>query len=457
MGQEPSGSFITSLLELKLDQNTMFEWQKCSQESSEVPHYKDLLEFINLRAQASESVSSEIKKLIRTEQHLPKRVPPSKPGPIVSFATSASNTDNCVLCKNEKHPLYVCTRFKSLPQDKMMSTIKSNELCFNSRRPGHFSKQCPSLNRCRKCQKPHHTLIHDDSKETLPSQSDKDLTSSTSSTEPMVLSHTAAGITSNTLLMTCQVLVKAPDNSSVKAHALLDSASSTSFVSERLAQSLCLPRFHHNIRISGIAGLSHQSPLQSVATFNVSPVHNNAKSLSISAIVVPRVTCDLPIQPIHFDSQWTHLKDLKLADPDFGRPGRIDMLLGIDVHTDVLLQGRRSGPPGSPIAFETMFGWVLAGRTNSHTSVCLSIATHHVSVTSTDDLLRKFWEIEESPKGPSNLSPDERFVVQHFKDTHTRSDEGRFIVPLPKNPQSKSLGESRSQAVKRFLSLERSL
>ena len=423
MGQEPSGSFITSLLELNLDQNTMFEWQKCSQESSEVPHYKDLLGFINLRAQASESVSSETKKFTRTEHHLPRRVPPSKPGPTVSFATSASNTDNCALYKNEKHPLYVCTRF----------------------------------NRCRKCQKPHHTLIHDDSKETLPSQSDKTLTSSTSSTEPMVLSHTAAGITSNTLLMTCQVLVKAPDNSSVEARALLDSASSTSFVSERLAQSLCLPRFHHNIRISGIAGLSHQSPLQSVVTFNVSPVHTTAKSLSVSAIVVPRVTCDLPVQPVHFDSQWTHLKDLKLADPDFGRPGRIDILLGIDVYTNVLLHRRRSGPLGSPIAFETMFGWVLAGRTNSHTSVYLSIATHHVSVTSADDLLRKFWEIEESPKGPSNLSPDERLVVQHFKDTHTRSDEGRFIVPLPKRPQSKSLGESRSQAVKRFLSLERSL
>ena len=98
-----------------------------------------------------------------------------------------------------------------------------------------------------------------------------------------------------------------------------------------------------------------------------------------------------------------------------------------------------------------MFGWVLAGRTNSHISVCLSIATHHVSITSADDLLRKFWEIEESPKGPSNLSPDERLVVRHFKDTHTRSDEGR------KRPQSKSLGDSRSQAVKRFLSLEHSL
>lgn len=35
MGYDPSGSFNTSALELKLDQNTMFEWQKHSQESTD--------------------------------------------------------------------------------------------------------------------------------------------------------------------------------------------------------------------------------------------------------------------------------------------------------------------------------------------------------------------------------------------------------------------------------------
>ena len=54
MEYEPSGPFITSALELKLDTNTMFEWQKHSQDSTEVPHFQKLLEFINLRAQASE-------------------------------------------------------------------------------------------------------------------------------------------------------------------------------------------------------------------------------------------------------------------------------------------------------------------------------------------------------------------------------------------------------------------
>ena len=47
--------------------------------------------------------------------------------------------------------------------------------------------------------------------------------------------------------------------------------------------------------------------------------------------------------------------------------------------------------------------------------------------------------------------------MQHFKDNHSRSEDGRFIVLLPKKPHAKPLGESRSQAVRRFLSLERSL
>ena len=52
LGHEPSGPFITSTLELKLDTNTMFEWQQHSQSSTDVPHYQEFLEFVNLRAQA---------------------------------------------------------------------------------------------------------------------------------------------------------------------------------------------------------------------------------------------------------------------------------------------------------------------------------------------------------------------------------------------------------------------
>ena len=59
---------------------------------------------------------------------------------------------------------------------------------------------------------------------------------------------------------------------------------------------------------------------------------------------------------VPFNSEWNHLKRLQLADPEFGHPGRIDLLLGVDIFVDVLLSGRRFGQPGTPTAFETHFG-----------------------------------------------------------------------------------------------------
>ena len=83
----------------------------------------------------------------------------------------------------------------------------------------------------------------------------------------------------------------------------------------------------------------------------------------------------------------------------------------------------------------------------------LSVASFHIAFASGDKLLHKFWEVEESPRNCSNLSSKQRAVV-YFNDNYTRANSGSFIVPLPKNPQAKPLSESRSQAVRRFLSLE---
>ena len=59
------------------------------------------------------------------------------------------------------------------------------------------------------------------------------------------------------------------------------------------------------------------------------------------------------------------------------------------------------------------------------------VATH-TSVISGDDIIRRFWEIEESPNLELALSSDEQEIVHHFKVNHRRNNEGRVIVPLPK-------------------------
>ena len=121
-----------------------------------------------------------------------------------------------------------------------------------------------------------------------------------------------------------------------------------------------------------------------------------------------------------------------------------------DIFVKVVYQGQRIGPQGSPTTIETEFGWVLAGHTKVNAPP--QVTTLHVSFLSGDDLLRQFWEIEEKSVCDEYMTPEERTVMNEFQSTHSRTPKGRFMVPLPKKVSHSQLGESRSQAVRRFIS-----
>ena len=335
-----------------------------------------------LRARASES-STMHKKPTKSDNYSKK--------PVTSHATRLPQAHqfhivlsvivshiHCISVLNSKHYL--------IPRS---SHLRSNHLCSNCLRPGHISKDCKSSHRCRVCQKLHHSLLHLDTHE--------DSHSST------VSSNTATGVIPDALLMTFQAFIKAPNGTMVKVRGLLNSASSASFISECLAHSLKLPLSNHQITIAGIAGLLNHSPLRSITTVEISSALLSCNRLTVTAIVSPQVTCNLPIHFVNQKSSWTHLSDLQLADPAYGVPGNIVLLLGVNVYAAVILQGRRAGPTGSPTAFETIFGWVLSGKTTSSTSISthLCVTSNHTSTVacSVDDILKKFWEIEEPPKG----------------------------------------------------------
>ena len=237
------------------------------------------------------------------------------------------------------------------------------------------------------------------------------------------------------LLMTARVLVTTNHGATIQARALLDSASSTSFISERLAKLLRIPHVRRAAQITGIGGVAGQTDMQSIVQFQVSPIWSIEKMFEVEAIVLPKVTCELPIRPIQIDQSWTHLKGIRFADPDFSTPGSIDILLGVDIFSSALLDGRRSGSAGSPVALETSFGWVMAGsihdgQTGSHRPTH-HIVVHHSTVLTTDELLRKFWEVEEVSPEVTPMSPEERIVLKHFHSNHQQDEAGRFMVPLP--------------------------
>ena len=126
-----------------------FEWQKHSQANTDVPHYQDLLDFIN---QASEtSCTVQTKKVPQNDQHIRKW----QGRAVASLATTSSTTDNnCVVCKTEKHPLYVCAKLKSFPHEEKISVLRSNSVCMNCLGGGHFKQQCKSSHECKS-----HTIL----------------------------------------------------------------------------------------------------------------------------------------------------------------------------------------------------------------------------------------------------------------------------------------------------------
>ena len=139
--------------------------------------------------------------------------------------------------------------------------------------------------------------------------------------------------------------------------------------------------------------MSHNSPIKAITSFNISPIQSPNDKVTVSAVVVSKVTCDLPHYHILFDTKWNHLSYLPLADPDFGKPGRVDVLLGVDVFTQVLLHGRRVGLINSSVGIETKFGWIIAGATGS---LELPVVSHYTTIVP-DDFLKQFWEIQEPP------------------------------------------------------------
>ena len=152
MDGDLTGAFLTSIIELKLDADTIFEWQKHSQEQKTTPQYEDILGFIDLRAQASETAALG-KKQVKVNQTGGGK-PHHSGRNVTSFATHADSKHHCVLCEPKKHLLYACPKFKGMALVEKLSTLQNKRLCKNCLGGGHFVRQGRLLHNVRSVKGP---------------------------------------------------------------------------------------------------------------------------------------------------------------------------------------------------------------------------------------------------------------------------------------------------------------
>lgn len=149
----------------KLSKFSLIEWEKQFGDSDDFPTYKQLDSFLSTRIRTLEAIQSSLgtfknidsRKNSNSNNNYPKKNQ-SNANSVKSFNITLSNYE-CCLC-GEKHLLFRCDQFKSLPVIKRLEVVKRHKLCFNCLRQGHVVRKCTSKHDCMHCKQRHHSMLH---------------------------------------------------------------------------------------------------------------------------------------------------------------------------------------------------------------------------------------------------------------------------------------------------------
>ncbi|XP_047020044.1 uncharacterized protein LOC124630274 isoform X2 [Helicoverpa zea] len=479
-------TLINYIIVSKLDKTTEREWEthKCSlfpsdNNSKRIIKVNELIGFLKDRAdmletlQLSHSKEQTTSTLNENKKHKSHSHNTSHCNVSTHVKSNDSRTPrfkrSCLKC-NGAHPLYSCQQFIDSDLDAKLKLIRDHKLCENCLRSGHAPDKC-MFGPCRKCNRKHNSLIHNDSSDGLVSLHSHIVTNdpnasgasagpsvpapSTGKPVPILVNnshtHNNKYIDVHSVLLST-ALVEVADVHGVyhQACALLDSGSQRCFITKSFCNILNVTTSLSNYEVRGVG----DSLLQCSETCSVevkSRVNNEFKT-RITCFVLSQITSTMPAL-CQINAQFCIPDNIRLADPLFFDSKSIDILIGADRFWDLLAEGKMRLPTG-PYLQNTKLGWIISGSVyNTRNAGRIHCNLSH----SLDSQLRLFWELEELPKLRDTQTQEERMCEDHFIHTTTRDSEGRFHVRIPFKESPDVLGESYTQAERRFYALEKRL
>jgi len=88
--------------------------------------------------------------------------------------------------------------------------------------------------------------------------------------------------------------------------------------------------------------------------------------------------------------------NITLADPSYGIPGKIDVLLGASIFWELLCTRQIQRMKNSPVFQETLLGWIISGSVYANNMKQHEESYCGMSINNAlQQQLEKFWEIEE--------------------------------------------------------------
>lgn len=373
---------LVNMLIRKID-SEMAKNFELTHDSTEVPLYKTLFEFLDKHYIALNTVSfsPHANKFKRPNNNTSKS--PTNYNRNSFKQTLFSRTENCHLkCSfcDANHLLFNCPAFINKSPSERFNFCKRLHLCFNCLSHIHDLKNCNSVMTCKKCGLRHHTLLHlgksnvavgNNNNLNTPAISQPAQDDSQPSTSRTSLTSIASTPFLGVLLSTALVEIRDRYGIYHQCKALLDSGSQISIISKNCYRRLNLEKFRPSYSVKG---LGQTVPIRNAGavTLHLKPVGQECPVFLCDALILPTICDQLPSSPLNIPA-WPHLNGLKLADPDFHCPREIDILLGADIYPQLLLEGHVSGKLGEPCALNTIFGYVLLGKIKCSPSANVNI------------------------------------------------------------------------------------
>ncbi|XP_076660019.1 uncharacterized protein LOC143363291 [Halictus rubicundus] len=364
-----------------LDGSSRKAWELKLETASEFPTYAEFDTFLESRSRALEAMAP-IQIGAPTETLTVKR---PKAKSLATHATAVS-TVTCPVCR-QNHLIYRCPAFVAQSPSDRYNIIKTQRRCINCFSAKPANAQCPSQHHCKECKQRHHTLLHfprvsENPRAANPSLAVASENKPTISANLVSDSPTRYGV----LLSTAHVQVHSQHGWRTTVRALLDQGSAATLISERTAQLLRLNRTRQLIRVTGIG--EAQSVAHSTVRITVSPAMKDRPAYSTTAVILKTLTNYVPPRK-RTEINWSHISDLELADSNPMSSEPIDLIIGADLYSQLIVGGIRRGLPATPVAQNTTLGWILSGPIASSQTLP-SIGVHHcASIEPLDQALRR--------------------------------------------------------------------
>jgi hypothetical protein len=194
------------------------------------------------------------------------------------------------------------------------------------------------------------------------------------------------------MLVTAQIHVLNNKTYPIRARALLDTGSSTNFMTERFARSLGIKQGRCSVPIGALDNLNTIAKCHITAT--ISSIEGTYKRI-VTFLIIPTISPLVPDQPI--DRSIIKIpKNLRLADPEFHKLRPIKILLSAGPTLASLCIGKIKIDQANHTELcsqKTRFGWIIGGSQTAQ----LNTYSFHANTTDLQTDLARFWELDEGP------------------------------------------------------------